>query len=72
MLVSFYHKKKSIYKKKKYIHAKDGVMGIVVIKERDISLESVTSKHILEANLSKNDLGLFGPLCLCFLQERSL
>lgn len=32
-----------------------------MIKESGISLESVVSKHIIEANSSQNVLGLFGP-----------
>lgn len=45
-------------------------MGIIVIKESDISLESVVSKHIIQANLSKMFWGLFGPLLhLPFLKK---
>lgn len=41
----------------------NGVMGIVAIDQResDISLESVVSKHIIEANLSKMVWVSFGP-----------
>lgn len=46
--------------KKKNVEG-NGVMGIRVIKESDRSLESVVSKHIIEANLSRMFWGLFGP-----------